>query len=207
MFKNHKIFSSLIILSLIIVLLPCEALAARPRLAIRPFTNKTDNRSVPVDAITDMMTTELGNAKLFNLLEREKIDYLADEIRLGQSGLIDQSTAPKVGKIKGAQYTMTGSVTMYYYSAKGGAVGVVLVGGVAAAKTAYVTLDIRIIDNTTGEIVYVNSEQGSAKRKLEGVSLGFVAGGNATYGGILAAATRDAVMKHVAEMKEYDWDD
>ena len=158
-----------------------------------------------------MMTTELGNARLFNLLEREKLDYLADEIRLGQSGLVDQSTAPKVGKLKGAEYTMTGAVTLYHYNVKAGAAGFLVIGGAAAAKTAYVTLDIRIIDNTTGEIVYVNSEQGSAKRELAGAGAAyrgfFVGGANATYGGILAAATRDAIMKHVAEMKQYDWDD
>ncbi len=158
-----------------------------------------------------MFTTELGNAGIFNLLEREKLDYLADEIRLGQSGLVDQSTAHKAGKLKGAEYTLTGAVTLYHYNVKGGAAGFLAAGGAAAAKTAYVTLDIRIIDNTTGELVYVNSEQGSAKRELAGAGAAykgfFIGGGQASYGGILAAATRDAVIKHVNEMNQYDWND
>lgn len=213
---KRKIFTALVLVSILALISQVAYAAPRtrfnqlPRLTVKPFLNKTDIY-IPTDAITDMFTTELGNAGIFNLLERERLDYLADEIRLGQSGLVDQSTAPQVGKLKGVQYTLTGSVTLYRYNAKGGAAGFRVIGGAAAAKTAYVTLDIRIIDNTTGELVYVNSEQGSAKRELAGAAVAyrgfFVGGGNASYGGILAAATRDAVIKHVNEMSQYDWND
>ncbi|MBQ7196050.1 MAG: hypothetical protein IJS40_01430 [Synergistaceae bacterium] len=189
---------------------PQASFSARPRLTIRPFANKT-NTNVPVDAITDMFTTELGNAGIFNLLERERLDYIGDEIRLGQSGLMDQSTAPQVGRLKGSEYILTGAVTLYHYNVKGGAAGLRIIGGAAAAKTAYVTLDIRIIDNTTGELVYVNSEQGSSKREIGAAGAGykgfFIGGAGGSYGGILAAATRDAVIKHVNEMNQYDWTD
>jgi curli biogenesis system outer membrane secretion channel CsgG len=198
-------------IALVCVLISSTAEAeAKPRLAVRAFDNKTDERSVPAAAITDMMTTELYKAGLFSLMEREKLDYIADEIRLGQSGLMDPSTAPELGKVKGAQYTMTGAVTVYHYNAKGGAVVVPGVGGGAAAKTAYVTLDIRVLDNTTGEVVYAAAEQGTAKREGAGLVAmfpGFAAGGaSASYGGILAAATRDAVTKHAASIKQYDWE-
>ncbi len=189
---------------------PKASFAAKPRLTIVPFKNKTDTH-VPTDAITDMFTTELGNTGIFNLLERERLDDLGAEIRLGQSGLIDQSTAPKVGKLKGSEYMLTGAVTLYHYNVKGGAGGFRVIGGAAAAKTAYVTLDIRIVDNSTGELVYVGSQQGSSKREIAGAGAGyrgfFVGGGNASYGGILAAATRDAVIKHVEEIDSYDWTD
>ncbi len=188
----------------------CGSAWARPRLTVRAFENKTTERHVPASAITDMMVTELSKAGIFNLLEREKLDYIADEIRLGQSGLMDSETAPELGRIKGAQYTMTGAVTLYHYNAKGGGGVLPGVGGVAAAKTAYVTLDIRIIDNTTGEIVYAADRQGSSKREIAGLGVafpGFMAGGvNVNYGGILASATREAVIAHVKEMKEYDWE-
>lgn len=199
-----------IFLAVILVLVVACGAYAKPRLTIRAFENRTDRSDVPSSAITDMMTSELGKAGIFNLLERERLDYLADEIRLGQSGLMDTSTAPRVGRIKGAQYTMTGAVTVYYFNAKGGAVFVKYLGGMAAAKTAYVTLDIRIIDNETGEIIYTHNETGSAKRELAGAAGAyrgfFIGGANATYGGILASATRDAVIKHVNEMRKYDWE-
>ncbi len=201
----------ILLLSALVVclFLACEA-SALPRLAIRAFENKTDSPNVPSDAITDMMTTELGSARIFSIFEREKLDYVTDEIRLGQSGLMDTSTTPKVGKLKGVQYTMTGAVTLYHYNLKAGGAFLKAVGIAGAAKTGYVTLDIRIIDNTTGEIVYVNKETGSAKRAGGGAAAyykGFAIGGmGASYGGILAEATRDAVMKHVETMRQYDWD-
>lgn len=205
--KRKVLFSALIALTLLIA---SQAHAARPRIAIRAFENKTDEPSVPSTAITDMMTTELGKARIFSMFEREKLDYVTDEIRLGQSGLMDTSTAPEVGKLKGVQYTMTGAVTLYHYNVGAGGAFLKAVGIVGAAKTGYVTLDIRIIDNTTGEIVYVNSETGSAKRSGGGAAAyysGFGIGAlGGSYGGILAEATRNAVIKHINTMKEYDWD-
>jgi curli biogenesis system outer membrane secretion channel CsgG len=182
---------------------------AGPRIAVRTFENKTDSGSLraPAQAITDMMTTELYNSGLFSLMERERLDYIADEIRLGQSGLMDVETAPEVGRIQGAQYTMTGAVTQYRYNAGGGVIPIPGIGGGGlASKTALVVLDIRIIDNATSEVVYAASESGKAKREIGGLITkygGFVSGSS---GGILAAATREAVMRHVASMKQYDWE-
>ena len=85
------------------------------------------------------MTTELYEAGLFTLVEREKLHYVGEEIRLSQSGLMDESTAPELGKIKGVQYSMTGAVTEYHYKAAGGAVPIPGIGGVGgASNTAYV---------------------------------------------------------------------
>ena len=178
---------------------------AKPRLTVRAFENKTGEK-VPASAITEMMTTELYKSGLFSLMERERLDYVAEEIRLGQSGLMDSSTAPELGKIKGAQYTMTGAVTVYHYHAEGGVLVIPGIAGGAAARTAYVTLDIRIIDNETGEVVYAAAEQGKATRELAGFGTRFGGFATATYGGVLASATRDAVVKHVADMEEYEWE-
>ncbi|MBQ9526561.1 MAG: penicillin-binding protein activator LpoB, partial [Fretibacterium sp.] len=158
-----------------------------------------------------MMVTELDRAGIFALMERERLDYIADEIRLGQSGLMDPETAPEMGKIKGAQYSMTGAITLYYYSEKAGGIILPVIGGASEAKTAYVSLDIRIIDNATGEIVYTAEQQGKAKREMKGFGAaykGFYAGSfKRTYGGILGTATRDAVLKHVAAMKARSWEE
>ncbi|MDR1376338.1 MAG: CsgG/HfaB family protein [Synergistaceae bacterium] len=178
---------------------------AKPRLAVREFENKTSEK-VPASAVTEMMTTELYKSGLFSLMERERLDYVADEIRLGQSGLMDSSTAPEVGKIKGAQYSMTGAVTVYHYHAEGGVLVIPGIVGGAAARTGYVTLDIRVIDNETGEVVYAAAKQGKATRELAGFGTGFGGFATATYGGVLASATRDAVTRHVAAMDEYDWE-
>lgn len=185
----------------VILLALAGAAGAKPRLAVREFLNKAGG-NVPASAITEMMTTELYEAGLFTLVEREKLNYVAEEIRLGQSGLMDESTAPELGKIKGAQYSMTGAVTEYHYKAAGGAIPIPGVGGVGgASNTAYVTLDIRIIDNQTGEVVYAAAERGASNQTLGGLITKYGGFGAGKINGILAAATRKAVVKHVDSMK------
>lgn len=173
---------------------------ARPTLAVREFENKAGG-DVPASAVTEMMTTELYEAGLFTLLEREKLKYVGEEIRLSQSGLMDESTAPELGKIKGAQYSMTGAVTEYHYKAAGGAIPIPGVGGIGgASNTAYVTLDIRIINNETGEVAYAAAERGASSQTLGGLITKYGGFGAGKINGILAAATRKAVMKHVESM-------
>jgi curli biogenesis system outer membrane secretion channel CsgG len=180
---------------------------ARPLLSVREFDNKAEGGTkAPAAAVTEMMTTELFNAGLFDLVEREKFDYIAEEINLAQSGLIDPETAPDAGKLKSARYIMTGAITVYHYNASGGVVYIPgIAGGGAGAKTAYVTLGIRVIDAKTGEIIYAASQQGEAKREASGILTGFGGFAGVSYGGILATATRDSVMKHVAAMRQKSW--
>ena len=185
--------------------------AAKPRLTVSEFKNKTDERgmNVPTKAIRDMMVTELSKARLFSLMERENLDEIFDEINLGESGLMDPETAPKVGKLKGASYMLSGAVTVYHYHSGGGVIAVPHLAGGAASKTAYVVLELRIYNTETGEIMYAEVKEGKAKRESGGLVALFpgfgIGGGGGSYGGILASATRDAVEQHVKEMKEYDW--
>ena len=200
---------SLALALLCVTLLAGLAFAApssdRPRLSVRQFDNKT-GQQIPAAAITEMMTTELFNAGLFNLLEREKLHYVAEEIKLGQSGLVDESTAPELGKIKGAQYSMTGAVTLYFYNSSGGVVYLPGVVGGLLSQTAYVTLDIRIIANTTSEVVYAAAEQGAANQTAGGIILPIAAFGAGKSGGLLATATRNSVIRHVESMRTVDWE-
>jgi curli biogenesis system outer membrane secretion channel CsgG len=201
--KRAAILSLLVLFSLMATM-ACAA----PTLSVRVFDNKAGNDAeAPAAAITDMMTTELSKAKIFSLLEREKLEYIAQEQKLAMSGLMDESTAPAVGQLEGARYSMTGAITVYCYNAGGGAIYIPgIIGGAAGAKTAYVTLDIRIIDNETSEVVYASAEEGQAKREAAGILTQFGGFGKASYGGILATAARDSVKKHVEALRETDWE-
>ena len=191
-----------VLLGMLAAVLAWASLAeAKPRLAVREFENKAGG-GVPAAAITEMMTTELYEAGLFTLVEREKLNYVADEIRLSQSGLMDESTAPELGKIKGARYSMTGAVTEYHYKASGGAVPIPGIGGAGGvSNTAYVTLDIRLIDNQTGEVVYAAAEQGASNQTIGGLVTKYGGFGAGKINGILAAAARKAVAKHVEGLR------
>ena len=198
-----------LVLVLVAVLAGCAS--ARPRMAVRMFEDRTEEGKAPAGAVMDMMVTELNKAGVFDLMERERLDYVAEEQKLAMSGLMDMSTAPQIGKIKGVQYNMTGAITLYYYSEKGSGFAIPVLGHATMAKTAYVVLDIRIIDNSTGSIVYAASETGTAKQAAKGAIAAykgfFIGSYNRTTGGILATATRDAVMKHVASISARGWDE
>ncbi|MBQ7155740.1 MAG: hypothetical protein IJR85_09335 [Synergistaceae bacterium] len=200
-----------LVIVMVLVLVLAGSASARPRIAVRAFEDRSEEGKAPAAAIMDMMVTELNKAGVFDLMERERLDYIADEIKLGQSGLMDPSTAPKVGKIKGVQYTMTGAITLYYYAEKGSGFALPVLGMATQAKTAYVVLDIRIIDNSTGEIVYTADQVGEAKQVAKGAIAAykgfFIGSYNRTTGGLLATAARDSVMKHVAAIKAQEWEE
>ena len=198
-----KIFIVLLVLTLTV-----NAVDAKPRLAVRSFEDKTQEQDAPASAIMDMMVTELDKSGIFELIEREKFDYIAEELELSQSGLIDPSMVLEIGKIHSAQYTLTGAITLYYYNEKKSGFSI-LVGSTVEAKTAYVTLDIRILSNTTSKVIYSATKQGKSKQisKSSGLEFRelFAGSRNKTYGGILASATRDAVMQHVSAIKAREW--
>jgi curli biogenesis system outer membrane secretion channel CsgG len=182
---------------------------ARPSLAVKTFIDKSGECGENVaSAIVDMLVNDLVEADIFTILERERMDDVMDEILLGDTGFMDSSTAPEIGRLKSAQYTMTGSITVFHYNAGGGVVYIPrIAGGAAAAKTAYVTLALRVIDNETGEVTYSASQQGEAKREAAGLVTAFGGFGTVSYGGILASAARDSVSKHVARMERIDWNE
>src|SRR5262245_2144822 len=92
------------------------AAVARPadktrRLAILPFQNT--NGGKPLDylsfAIAETLITELGRIPDLTLVERTRLNDAQREIKLGQSGAVDQATAQKVGRLLGADDIVIGS--------------------------------------------------------------------------------------------------
>lgn len=199
------------LLSIVLVLLLNISIAdAKPRLTVKEFKDKTQEQDAPASAIIDMMVTELSKAGVFEIVERENFEDIADELELGQSGLIDPSMILDIGRVHSAQYTMRGAITLYYYNEKASGFVLPIIGSAAMAKTAYVSLEVRIFSNTTGEVIYASEQLGSSRQEAKG-NLGgykgfFIGGYKKTYGGILASATRDAVMKHVLAIQAKVWE-
>ena len=134
------------LLVFIVLTVFADIVDAKPRLSVRAFEDRTQEQDAPAGAVMDMMVTELDKSGVFDLIEREKFNYIAEELELSQSGLVDPSMILEVGKIHSAQYTMTGAITVYYYNEKRSGFSIIL-NSTAEAKTAYVTLDIRIIED------------------------------------------------------------
>jgi len=98
------------------------------------------------------------------------------EQELADMGITRQSTAPKKGIMTGAKYYVLGSVSDYRENTetKKGGGGVNIMGfGQRKSKSsssAYVAVDVRVVDTTTGEIAYARTIEGMAKSTSESKS-------------------------------------
>jgi TolB-like protein len=60
--------------------------------------------------IASLLTSFISNENNINVVEREKIDKLIEEMESGKSGLINQNNVAQIGKIAGANAIITGKV-------------------------------------------------------------------------------------------------
>jgi len=117
--------------------------------------------------IAEMMVTSLAGTKKYTLIEREKLQQVIDEQKLGASGAVTAQTAAKIGRLLGAQYIVTGAVTEFgVKDSKIGVGGLEKVlpfgGGAKVSKnTARVAIDVRAIDTTSAQIVAAAKGEGS----------------------------------------------
>lgn len=152
----------------------------KPRLGVLRFTNHTQAswwRSNVGQELQDMLASELVSTGAFQVLERKEIDAVLGEQDLGASGRIDRATSAKIGKIKGAKYLVAGTVSAYEEdtSGTGGAIGIrgFAIGG--KQEKAYMAVDLKVIDTTTGEIVDARTVE--ATSTSGGLSFGGHVGG------------------------------
>ena len=124
-------------------------------------------------------------------MERDKLAYVMKEQDLGASGRFDPSTAARIGKIIGVEYIITGAVTEYGQSKSGGGGG----GFHFGKKGYHASVDVRMVNATTGEIVFADS--GSASNSsIDVEAFGF--GGGESFNEKKASAAMRAAIQEVA---------
>jgi len=127
-------------------------------------------------------------------VERSKLEAVLNEQDLGASGRVRAGTSAKIGQLTGAQYLVMGTVTSYEENVKdtGGGISYrgISLGG--KSENAYVAVDIRVVDTTTGEIAYTRTIEGNAKGG--GMRVGLFRGG---FGGNLASQNKTPAGKAI----------
>lgn len=88
---------------------------------------------------------------------------MLEEQNLSASGMVSAATSIQIGKLTGAQYLITGTITAFENQvetkAKRGFMG--YGGGVEPiSHGGYLAVDLRVIDTTTGEIRYSRTIEG-----------------------------------------------
>jgi curli biogenesis system outer membrane secretion channel CsgG len=134
----------------------------KPRVAVVNFGNSSswtwwgDNLGA---AAADEMTTQLVKTARFTVIERAQIAAVLAEQHLGASGAVTAATAPKIGKLIGAQFLVTGSITQF--SIERTSAGYRGIGG--SVSTAESRMDVRVINTDTGEVTVVAEGQGTKR--------------------------------------------
>lgn len=195
-----------LVLSLL-VLVSTSAFAAKPAVGVAEFTNETSAAwwygGVGND-LADMLTNELAALNKFKVVERSKLGPVLEEQDLAASGRVSKKTGAKIGKLTGAEYLIMGKVSSFETDVKGTGGGVsfrgISVGG--KKEDAYMAVDLRVVNTTTGEIEFTRTVE--ARASSSGMSLGVYRGG---FGGNLGkyekTPTGKAIRACIIEISEY----
>ncbi|HEX8252757.1 MAG TPA: CsgG/HfaB family protein [Thermoanaerobaculia bacterium] len=193
--------------SLLLMLIAGSALAAKPTLGVAEFKNDTSagwwSGGVGRE-LAGMLANELAGTGKFKVVEREKLDNVLEEQDLGDSGRISKSTGAKIGKLTGAQYIVVATLSAFESDVKSTGGGVSFRGVSLGGKKedAYLAVDLRVIDTTTGEVEFTRTVE--ARASSNGLNVGLYRGG---FGGALSneskTPTGKAIRAVLMEISEY----
>lgn len=165
--KGSKVFLAAMLLLLWQLPALCFAgLSDYPTLAIMPFDKKASvSPELTLRDVTianEIAYDELVNSGYFNVVERERLDAVCDELSFDMSGLVDTGSAARVGKMLGAQYILCGSLNGL--STRRNTAEIIGTGQKNAQVYAHITM--RVIDVETGSIVLSGRGNGRATNSL-----------------------------------------
>ena len=184
-----------------------EALAGdlRKRLAVVDFIDKTDYGKGRLGiAAADILEGELQRSGKFTMVSHSGMDEVLNLQAVGQSGVMDPSTAMQAGRLIGANAIINGSVSEFGIKKSG-----VSVPGIVGTRTlvARAVVDVHLIDGATGVILLSETGEGTAETTATKI---LNIGGEGTYdetlaGKALRGAVQSLVDKIVARMETVPW--
>src|SRR5512143_233931 len=138
---------------------PSMAVASgdKPVLAVIEFENQSGAawwRGGVGWELSGMLSNELSSSGDFRVVERQKLQNVLEEQNLAASGRVAKGTGAKIGKVTGAQYLITGTVTAYEEntSSTGGGLSFKGIGFGGKSTEAYLAVDVRVINTETSDV-------------------------------------------------------
>src|SRR5678815_1241551 len=92
---------------------------SKPVVGVAEFTNESGAawwRGGVGWELSGMLSNELSSSGAFRVVERQKLQSVLEEQNLAASGRVAKGTGAKIGKVTGAQYLITGTVTAVSYT-------------------------------------------------------------------------------------------
>jgi TolB-like protein len=124
------------------------AAAERVTVAVLYFDNNSPNRDYDVlqKGLADMLVTDLSQVDALQVVERDKLQKLVEELKLQRTKFFDPRTAQRLGQGIGARYAVTGAV---------------------AAFEPRMRIDVRVIEVATARVVLADRVVGDRSRFFE----------------------------------------
>ena len=144
--------------------------------------------------LAGMLSNELASTRSFRVVERSKLESVIQEQNLAASGRVESGTGAQIGKLVGADYLIMGTVTAFEQDVADSGGGISFKGFSVGGKKeeAYLAVDLRVVNATTGEIAYARTIEGRSKGG--GIRLGAYRGG---FGGSLSNESKTPVGKAI----------
>jgi curli biogenesis system outer membrane secretion channel CsgG len=146
---------------------PSDALAGKPRVAVINFDSEErnfwshwrDHKHEVEFEVNALFMNELVKSGKFTVIERQRLDDILQEQGLSLSGQVSASSAVSAGQLLGVDYMLTGRITKFGERQVGGQAGWRIAMS-AKKKTLEGGLSVRLINTTTGEIVFADEATG-----------------------------------------------
>lgn len=116
-----------------------------PVIAFLNITNKTTDY-IDTEDIADKLQIYLIQAGQLRFVDRSKLDDMVQQFDLAGSGMMDQSTAQKAGKVLGNDYFLSGDLSSITKSN-------------SSKRQTYYRLSMQLVDAETNEIVWADESE------------------------------------------------
>ena len=205
-----------------------ESREFRKSIAVQPMNVSSARGGYLGFYMADLLTEELFNIDKFMVIDRQTLGLQMDEIAMASQGIIDEKEAIQLGRTRGVDYFITG--TVYEPDVIEAGTGVPIKGIMQAAEAisgqrlgsefasdvrvsqlrAIVNITLRVVDVQTGEILFIASEmqqaQGRSQINLEQGALGGLqlqGGASSFLNTITGQATKAALVNLAGYINDY----
>ncbi len=170
------------------------------RLGMIKFTTKAKGvTEEQAAAIGDIFARTLANSKSLMIVERERIEEIANEHHLTKAGRFEDDDVIELGKLITCKYMLLGAVTNL--EKKTSTTDFWLLSETHQDVSA--TIDIRIVDVETSKVIMTFSESGSSSRKGDGFNFyGIKIDKGKQFEGLEESAIAEAVFRLSFNIRE-----
>lgn len=156
-----------LLLPLIVLLAGCASsnefirddvdLSRYQRIAVLPLNDHASERGSG-NQVADIVSMNLLNSPITVVDRTQTIQMLAEQLA-GSIGIIDESTAPEIGRILGVQALLTGSINEWQSFETN--IQVVQGADPAMMPISAAGVSLKLIDVETGQVVWAGSARGT----------------------------------------------